>query len=163
MKGAHIAGCKQIIAVDKNQARIDIAIAQFGATHGLNTSGLEDLTAAMKHIAGGRGPNIVVESKQQPANLGVCDADHGLQQPASLWYSKAPTTQQIHEVHTYKLADQQSQTTDSPWILSSISSVVSSYGAVSKAIASQENSSRNSYSTIEKESYRVCWRPPDRA
>ncbi|KAK4609346.1 Aryl-alcohol dehydrogenase [Fulvia fulva] len=67
--GAHIAGCKQIIAVDKNQARIDIAIAQFGATHGLNTSGLEDLTAAMKHIAGGRGPNIVVETTGFPLVL----------------------------------------------------------------------------------------------
>ena len=35
----------------------------FGATDGLNTSGLTDLTAAMKSVAGGRGPNVVIESE----------------------------------------------------------------------------------------------------
>lgn len=62
-QGAHIAGCKQIIAVDKVQERIDLAKNVFGATHGLNTSGLTDLTAAMKDIAEGRGPTVVIESK----------------------------------------------------------------------------------------------------
>lgn len=61
-QGAHIAGCKQIIAVDRVQERIDMAKEVFGATDGLNTSGLTDLTAAMKSVAGGRGPNVVIES-----------------------------------------------------------------------------------------------------
>jgi Zn-dependent alcohol dehydrogenase len=62
-QGAHIAGCKQIIAVDRVQERIDLARSVFGATHGLNTSGLTDVTAAMKDVAGGRGPTVVIESE----------------------------------------------------------------------------------------------------
>lgn len=58
-----MAGCKHIIAVDRLQERIDVAKEVFGATHGLNTADIIDLTAAMKEIAGGRGPTVVIESK----------------------------------------------------------------------------------------------------
>ncbi|KXS95737.1 hypothetical protein AC578_5296 [Pseudocercospora eumusae] len=64
--GAKIAGCKRIVAVDKNQERIDMAIELFGATDGLNTTDLTDLTAAMKEISGGRGPNVVIETTGVP-------------------------------------------------------------------------------------------------
>ncbi|CZT14415.1 related to zinc-containing long-chain alcohol dehydrogenase [Ramularia collo-cygni] len=67
--GAHIAGCKQIIAVDKVQERIDLAKNVFGATHGLNTTGLTDLTQAMREIAAGRGPTVVIETTGFPPVL----------------------------------------------------------------------------------------------
>lgn len=55
--------------MDKVQDRIDLAKSVFGATHGLNTSGVADLTAAMKEIAGGRGPTVVIESEIFRPNL----------------------------------------------------------------------------------------------
>ncbi|KAF2158816.1 hypothetical protein M409DRAFT_61323 [Zasmidium cellare ATCC 36951] len=67
--GARIAGCKRIVAVDKVQERIDLAKDVFGATHGLNTTDLTDLTAAMKDISGGRGPNVVIETTGFPLVL----------------------------------------------------------------------------------------------
>ena len=63
MQAAHIAGCEQIIAVDRVDERIDTAKNVFGATHGLNTTGVEDLTAKMKEIAQGKGPTVVIESE----------------------------------------------------------------------------------------------------
>ena len=62
-KGAHIAGCKRIVAVDRVQERIDLAKSVFGATDGLNTTDLTDLTAAMREVCGGRGANVVIESR----------------------------------------------------------------------------------------------------
>ena len=35
----------------------------FGATHTFDTSGVEDLVAGFKNVAGGLGPTIVVDSK----------------------------------------------------------------------------------------------------
>lgn len=68
-QGAKIAGCKQIIGVDKNQDRLDVAQSIFGTTHSLNTTDLSDLTSAMKEIAGGRGPTVVVETTGFPLVL----------------------------------------------------------------------------------------------
>lgn len=58
-----ISNCKQIVAVDLIQSRIDLA-KTFGATDGLNTSGvkIEDLDAALKEATGGLGPTVVVDS-----------------------------------------------------------------------------------------------------
>ncbi|SMY29819.1 unnamed protein product [Zymoseptoria tritici ST99CH_1A5] len=66
---AKIAGCKSIIAVDRVESRIEEAKSLFGATHGLNTTGIEDLAAALKEITGGRGPNVVIETTGHPAVL----------------------------------------------------------------------------------------------
>lgn len=38
----------------------------FGATDGLNTTDLTDLTAAMKEVSGGRGPDVVIETTGFP-------------------------------------------------------------------------------------------------
>ena len=32
-----------------------------GATHGFDTTGVEDLAAGLKEVAGGKGPTIVVD------------------------------------------------------------------------------------------------------
>lgn len=57
------------MAVDKVQSRIDLAKEVFGATHGLNTTGLADLTAAMREVSGGRGPSVVIETTGFPPVL----------------------------------------------------------------------------------------------
>ena len=57
------------MAVDKVQSRIDLAKEVFGATHGLNTTDLTDLTAAMREVSGGRGPSVVIETTGFPLVL----------------------------------------------------------------------------------------------
>lgn len=38
----------------------------FGATHGLNTSSVEDTVAAFKEVTGGLGPTLVIDSEFRP-------------------------------------------------------------------------------------------------
>ncbi|PPJ52355.1 hypothetical protein CBER1_09837 [Cercospora berteroae] len=64
--GAHISGCRTIVAVDKVQSRIDLAKEVFGATHGFNTTDVTDLAAALKEACGGRGASVVVETTGVP-------------------------------------------------------------------------------------------------
>ena len=61
-QAAKIAGCKQIVAVDKVKSRLDMA-KSFGATDALDTTGVEDLEAKFKEVTGGLGPTVVVDSK----------------------------------------------------------------------------------------------------
>lgn len=61
-QAAKINSCAQIIAVDLIQSRIDLAQKSFGATHGLNTTGVTDLEAALREITGGKGPTVVIDS-----------------------------------------------------------------------------------------------------
>lgn len=61
-QAAKIAGCRQIIAVDRVPSRIEMA-KSLGATDGLDTTGIEDITKAMKDITGGLGPAVIIESK----------------------------------------------------------------------------------------------------
>lgn len=65
-QGAHISGCRTIVAVDKVQSRIDLAREVFGATHGFNTTNVTDLAAALKEACGGRGASVVVETTGVP-------------------------------------------------------------------------------------------------
>ena len=36
---------------------------ELGATHGFDTTGVEDLTAAFKEVTGGLGPTVVLDSE----------------------------------------------------------------------------------------------------
>nr|POE89871.1 aryl-alcohol dehydrogenase [Quercus suber] len=62
-------GASQIIAVDRVQSRIDLA-KSLGATHGLNTTGVDDTTAAMKDIAATGAPSMIEAAYQSVANQG---------------------------------------------------------------------------------------------
>lgn len=61
-KAAKIAGAGQIIAVDRIKSRIELA-KSMGATHGYDTTGVEDYVAGFKEVAGGIGPTVVIDSK----------------------------------------------------------------------------------------------------
>ena len=61
---AKIAGAGQIIAVDRVKSRIELA-KSMGATHGYDTTGVEDYVAGFKEAAGGNGPTVVIDSKLQ--------------------------------------------------------------------------------------------------
>nr|POF05465.1 hypothetical protein CFP56_69491 [Quercus suber] len=75
LMAAVIAGARQIVAVDRVQSRIDLA-KSMGATHGLNTTGVDDTVAAMREITGGLGPTstgappIIEAAYQCVANQG---------------------------------------------------------------------------------------------
>jgi len=61
LQAAVISGCSQVIGVDRIESRIETA-KSFGATHGVNTSSVEDCTAAFKEVTGGLGPTVVIDS-----------------------------------------------------------------------------------------------------
>lgn len=48
--------------MDRIKSRIELA-KSMGATHGFDTTGVEDLVAEFKKVAGGYGPTVVVDSK----------------------------------------------------------------------------------------------------
>ena len=54
-----IAGCSQIIAVDLDQGKLDLA-QQVGATHGVLAT--EDVAAAVRKLTGGRGADATFEA-----------------------------------------------------------------------------------------------------
>ncbi|KAK3711893.1 hypothetical protein LTR37_009411 [Vermiconidia calcicola] len=58
---AKICECEQIIAVDRVKSRIEMS-KELGATHGFDTTGVEDLTAAFKEVTGGLGPTVVLDT-----------------------------------------------------------------------------------------------------
>ena len=62
VQASKILGVETIIAVDRIKSRIEHA-KSFGATHGLDTTGVDDLVKAFKDVAGGSGPTVVVDSK----------------------------------------------------------------------------------------------------
>ncbi|WP_419918070.1 Zn-dependent alcohol dehydrogenase [Candidatus Poriferisocius sp.] len=63
IQGARIAGAAEIVAVDKNPAKLDEAIA-FGATHAV---GPDDLEGAKNEITGGEGFDYALECVGVPA------------------------------------------------------------------------------------------------
>jgi Zn-dependent alcohol dehydrogenase len=62
LMAAKSLGCQQIIAVDKLKSRIELA-KTLGATHGYDTTGVEDLVGGFKEATGGLGPSVVIDSK----------------------------------------------------------------------------------------------------
>ncbi|KAL4985309.1 chaperonin 10-like protein [Aspergillus falconensis] len=67
--GAKIAGCTQIIGIDRHESRLELA-KELGATHVVrvaeNTS-LGEVTAAVRAITGGLGSNITLDTTGVPA------------------------------------------------------------------------------------------------
>lgn len=57
------------MALDRIEERIQLAKDEFGATYGLNTTGVTDLVAAMNEATSGLGPTVVIESESAS-----CDA-----------------------------------------------------------------------------------------
>ncbi|KAL4902017.1 hypothetical protein BDW74DRAFT_187025 [Aspergillus multicolor] len=67
--GAKVAGCTQIIGIDRYQSRLDLA-KELGATHVVHVAegmGLDEVTAAVKEITGGLGTNITLDTTGFPA------------------------------------------------------------------------------------------------
>ncbi|MGW9404824.1 S-(hydroxymethyl)mycothiol dehydrogenase [Arthrobacter sp. NPDC055585] len=62
--GAKLAGATTIIAVDIDQAKVDLALAN-GATHGIN-SREEDPVEAIRALTGGNGADVVIEAVGRP-------------------------------------------------------------------------------------------------
>ncbi|KAL3434385.1 chaperonin 10-like protein [Aspergillus tetrazonus] len=67
--GAKIAGCTQIIGIDRHGSRLELA-KELGATHVLQVAegmSLDEVTAAVKAITGGLGSNITLDTTGVPA------------------------------------------------------------------------------------------------
>ena len=62
--GAKLAGATTIIAVDIDQAKVDLTLAN-GATHGIN-SREEDPVEAIRALTGGNGADVVIEAVGRP-------------------------------------------------------------------------------------------------
>lgn len=60
LMAAKIAGCLQIIAIDLNEDRLELA-KELGATHVINSKDI-DLVSAIREITGGKGVNYGVEA-----------------------------------------------------------------------------------------------------
>ncbi len=78
--GAKLAGCKQIIALDKIDYKLELA-KELGATHTISYKGVEDVVEAIKEISNGgvhytvettAVPDIVNHSLYALRPLGVC-------------------------------------------------------------------------------------------
>lgn len=66
--GAKIAGCKQIIGIDRHESRLQLA-KELGATHVVRVDpsmALQDVTAAVMAITGGLGTNITLDTTGVP-------------------------------------------------------------------------------------------------
>lgn len=66
--GAKIAGCKQIIGIDRHGSRLELA-KELGATHVVRVDpsmDLQDVTAAVVGITGGLGTNITLDTTGVP-------------------------------------------------------------------------------------------------
>lgn len=66
VQGAAMAGCEQIVAIDRRPAPLAIA-QRFGATHTLDATG--DVPAAVRELTGGRGADTVFDTVGSPATL----------------------------------------------------------------------------------------------
>ncbi|KAL3459691.1 hypothetical protein BJX64DRAFT_301136 [Aspergillus heterothallicus] len=66
--GAKIAGCTQIIGIDRHESRLELA-RELGATHVVKVdpaASVEDVTAAVKRATGGLGANITLDTTGVP-------------------------------------------------------------------------------------------------
>lgn len=54
VQGAHLSGANPIIAIDLLDTKLEAA-RTFGATHGINAGGTDDVPAAVRALTGGRG------------------------------------------------------------------------------------------------------------
>ncbi|UNT00145.1 S-(hydroxymethyl)mycothiol dehydrogenase [Streptomyces tubbatahanensis] len=61
---ASLAGARRVIAVDIDDAKLDVA-ARFGASHSVNSRGT-DPVAAVRELTGGHGADLVVEAVGRP-------------------------------------------------------------------------------------------------
>jgi Zn-dependent alcohol dehydrogenase len=66
VQGARIAGCEQIIAIDRRPVPLSLA-TQFGATHTLEAS--DDTAKAVRELTAGRGADFVFDSVGSPSTL----------------------------------------------------------------------------------------------
>jgi Zn-dependent alcohol dehydrogenase len=67
--GARIAGCTQIIGIDRHESRLELA-KELGATHVVKVdpgANLGDVTEAVKAATGGLGTNITLDTTGVPA------------------------------------------------------------------------------------------------
>ncbi|KAL2807914.1 chaperonin 10-like protein [Aspergillus granulosus] len=67
--GAKIAGCAQVIGIDRHDSRLELA-KDLGATHVVrvnSTVNLENVTETVKSITGGLGANITLDTTGVPA------------------------------------------------------------------------------------------------
>ncbi len=68
MATAHLHGAKRVIAVDLDGFRLERALADFGATHAVN-SGDAGWKDEVRRLCGGRGADVVMEAVGIPATL----------------------------------------------------------------------------------------------
>src|SRR5207247_10144121 len=66
VQGARIAGCEQIIAIDRRPVPLSLS-TQFGATHTLEAS--DDTAKAVRELTAGRGADFVFDSVGSPSTL----------------------------------------------------------------------------------------------
>ena len=66
VQGARIAGCEQIIAIDRRPVPLSLS-SQFGATHTLEAS--DDTAKSVRELTAGRGADFVFDSVGSPATL----------------------------------------------------------------------------------------------
>lgn len=59
--GAAAVGCRQIIAVDIIDARLEIA-KEYGATDAINSKAVQDVAAAVKELTGGKGADYALDT-----------------------------------------------------------------------------------------------------
>lgn len=69
VQGARLAGAEKVIAVDLDDAKLELA-RRMGATHGVNARN-EDAVAFARAQTGGRGADVVLESAGSPAAFRV--------------------------------------------------------------------------------------------
>lgn len=67
IQGARLAGCAQIIAVDRQSNPLELA-REFGATHTTNAAA-EDVTASVRELTDGRGAGYVFDTVGAPATI----------------------------------------------------------------------------------------------
>jgi len=67
VQGARLAGAGEIIAVDLDPAKLDLA-GRLGATMGLDAR-RDDVVAAARRAGGGRGADVVIEAAGSPASF----------------------------------------------------------------------------------------------
>ena len=68
VQGARIAGCEQIIAIDRRPTPLALSQA-FGATHSLQASDEVEVAKAVRELTAGRGADFVFDTVGSPATL----------------------------------------------------------------------------------------------
>ncbi|MFY0408726.1 NAD(P)-dependent alcohol dehydrogenase [Solicola sp. PLA-1-18] len=93
---AKVAGCTTIVAVDRHQSRLDLAL-ELGATHAVNTSD-EDLTAALLKLTGEAGVDSILDTTAIPSLLVAAANALAIRGTLALVGAAAPGTEAAFEI-----------------------------------------------------------------